>query len=89
MACIFSAVSAICLILSLLLSDKIRSIILIVGKVLAFVALITGIIGTAVGINIMTNFTAGVDYKWGASSIIGIIAIIINAIGAVVSIFIQ
>jgi len=49
LACLFSFFSAICLLVTLALSDRIKSTVLVAGKVLAFVSFIFGVIGVAFG----------------------------------------
>ncbi len=89
LACIMSGVSALCLCLSVVTNEKIRHILLMTGKVLAFTCLIVGIIGVAVGIDVSTSNGNGQKLKLGAASIIGIIVLIINLWGAIASLFIK
>ncbi len=85
LACIMSGISAVLLFISVATSDNGKQILLMAGRGLAFVCLIMGIIGVAIGINLAT----GISSNWGAAAIIGIIAIIINFCGAVASILIK
>ena len=89
LACIISAISVVCFILTIIMGDNIRSIILMGGKGLAFVCFACGIIGVAVGISGTTNNLVGKGVELGAGSIIGIIALIINLIGAIGSIMVK
>jgi len=83
-ACILSIISAVSLFVSLVASDRLRSMLLLVGKLLAWICLIAGIIGVAIGIDTLTRYESE-RVPWGASSIIGVIALVVNAVGAVVS----
>ena len=83
-ACIFSILSAIFLFVSLVTSDKLRSILLLAGKFFAWVCLIAGIIGVAIGVDTLTRYESE-RVPWGAGSIIGVIAVVVNAAGAVIS----
>ncbi|CAF1347674.1 unnamed protein product [Adineta steineri] len=90
LVCILSGITAICLIICAFIDEKISRILLLVGKVLAFVCLIMGIIGVATGGSAQQvlwqgtnqlNFTAGFG--------LGIVAIIINIVGFIVSLFVK
>jgi hypothetical protein len=89
LACITSAISALCLLLSVGMIDKTRQILINVGKGLAFACLILGIIGIAVGISVSTGTGTEAKMDWGAASIIGIVLIFINLAGAILSVFIN
>jgi len=91
LACIMSGFSALLLFASVATADNIRRILLIAGKGLAFTYLIMGIIGIAVGINVTTDTKGefGTQLSWGASAIIGVIAIVLNFCGAIVSVLIK
>ncbi len=89
LACIISAISALCLLLSVGMIDKTRQILINVGKGLAFACLIMGIIGIAVGISVSTGTGTEAKMDWGAASIIGIVLIFINLAGAILSVFIR
>ena len=71
------------------MGDNARSKILLAGKGLAFGCLAFGIIGVAVGISGTTNNLVGKGVELGAGSIIGIVALIVNFIGAIASIIIK
>lgn len=89
LACIISAVSALCFLLSIFLSDGMRSAVLVIGKGLAFVCLAMGIIGVAIGIVAITDGQLGNGIALGAGSIIGIVALIVNLFGVVLSIVVK
>jgi hypothetical protein len=89
LACIISAISALCLLISVGMIDKTRQILINVGKGLAFACLIMGIIGIAVGISVTTGTGTEAKLDWGAASIIGIVLIFINLAGAILSVFIR
>ena len=72
----------------MIITDGIRSAILMGGKGLAFVCLVFGIIGVVVGI-FGTKNQVGKGAELGAGSIIGIVALIVNFIGAIASIIIK
>lgn len=55
-----------------------------VTSALAFACLITGIIGFAIGVNHATGGDSIKKMSLGLAGILGIIAIIINAVGAVI-----
>ncbi|CAF1069151.1 unnamed protein product [Adineta steineri] len=90
LACIFSGIAAICLLVCAFADEKISRILTIAGKVLAIVCVIMGIIGVATGGSAQQvlwqgtnqlNFTAGFG--------LGIVAIIINIVGFIVSLFVK
>ena len=87
-ACILSIISAVSLFVSLVASDRLRSMLLSVGKLLAWICLIAGIIGVAIGVDTLTRYESE-RVPWGASSIIGVIALVVNAVGAVVSLLVN
>jgi len=89
LACIFSGISAVLLFITVPINDNGKQILLMAGRGLAFVCLIMGIIGVAVGINVTTETTLEIKLNWGASAILGIIAIILNFCGAVASVIIK
>jgi hypothetical protein len=89
LACITSAISALCLLISVGMIDNKRQILIYVGKGLAFACLIMGIIGIAVGISVTTETGTEAKLDWGAASIIGIVLIFINLAGAILSVFIR
>ena len=61
---------------------------LLMCKILSFGALIAGIIGVALGIVFVTEISS-LKLKLDASAIIGIIAVVINAFSAALSLFIR
>jgi hypothetical protein len=83
-ACIISALSALCLFACGVISKDSDQVLIIIGKFLLIVSFIAGLIGVAVGIAFVTN--SPIEHALAASGIIGIIAVIINAITAVVAI---
>jgi len=89
LACIMSAISALLLFACAAISDNTRRILLMAGKGLAFVSLIMGIIGVALGINFCMEAISETKLNWGASAIIGIIAIVVNFCGAITSVLIK
>lgn len=88
LACIMSGLSVIS-VLSTVEIDNHKRKILLIGRILAVISLITGIIGVAVGMNIITDTPLETHLGWGASVIIGIVAIIINFCGAITSFLIK
>jgi hypothetical protein len=82
LACIFSIVSAICLLARLL--EKIGSSrpVALLSKGLPVLALLVGIIGIPIGI---TTVLDGPKLEMGAGSIVAIVALGINLIGAVLA----
>jgi hypothetical protein len=59
-------------------------ILIIISEILLILSFIAGVIGVALGIAFATQ--SPLEYKLAASGIIGIVAVIINAIAAVVTI---
>jgi hypothetical protein len=80
LACIMSALSAICLVVYIFIGDKIPSIILLATKILVGVSLLTGIIGVGVGINATSS---GIGASVGAAAIVGIVGLILNLAGSI------
>ncbi|CAF1432791.1 unnamed protein product, partial [Adineta steineri] len=72
------------------IDEKISRILSLAAKVLAFVCVIMGIIGVGTGGSTLKTLSVG-DFKFsfGAASILGIVAIIINLVGAITSVFIK
>jgi hypothetical protein len=90
LTCIVSAISALCLFLCTMIKDNTNRILLLAIKGLVFVSLSTGIIGVTRGINGTTTVNPSeVKLDLGAAAIIGIVAIVINFAGAIVSLFIK
>jgi hypothetical protein len=89
LACIMSVISALLLFSSVATSDYTKQILLMVGKSLAFACLIMGVVGVALGINVTTETVLHIKSNWGASAIIGVIAIVLNFCGAIVSVLIK
>jgi hypothetical protein len=80
-ACIMSGLSVLCLFLCAIINKDSKRSIIIISKVLTNVSLIAGVIGVGVGLAYVTS-EAGAKIKEAA--ILGIIAMIINTIGALV-----
>ncbi|CAF3954651.1 unnamed protein product, partial [Rotaria sordida] len=59
------------------------------AKGLVFASLIMGIIGVAVGINVTNDEEGFIELDLSAAAIIGIVAIILNFIGAIVTLLIR
>ena len=81
LACLTSAFAVICFIVSVVMTDGKRSIILIIGKVLIPICFLMGLIGVATGIVGSLDIYGGKLgdlVKLGPGSIIGIIALIFN-----------
>ncbi|CAF2953870.1 unnamed protein product, partial [Rotaria sp. Silwood2] len=89
LACILSGISAICLVVYAIQGDKTPRILLLATKGLVFACLIMGIIGVAVGINATVSGDSLIKLDFGAAAIIGIVAIIINFIGAIITALIR
>ena len=89
LACILSGISVLCLIASAVISGDANRIAVLAAKGLVFACLIMGIIGVAVGISGTIAFRTGIKFDIGAAAIIGIIAIIINLVGAIVTLLIK
>ncbi|CAF1502116.1 unnamed protein product [Adineta steineri] len=90
LACILSGITTIFLFICAVIDEKISRILSLAAKVLAFVCVIMGIIGVGTGGSTLKTLSVG-DFKFsfGAAFIIGIVAIIINLVGAITSIFIK
>ncbi|CAF1482332.1 unnamed protein product [Adineta steineri] len=89
-ACILSGIAAICLLICAFIDEKISRILLLAAKVLAFVCVIMGIIGVATGgsaIQVYFQNTNQLNFSTGFA--LGIVAIVINLVGAIVSLFIK
>ncbi|CAF3904752.1 unnamed protein product, partial [Rotaria sp. Silwood1] len=88
LACILSGISAICLIVYSLMGDNKPRILLLAIQGLVFACLIMGIIGVAIGISTATN-TGPLTRDLGAAAIVGIVAVVINVVGAIVALLIR
>lgn len=87
LACLTSAFAVMCFIVSVVMTDGKRSIILIIGKVLIPICFLMGLIGVATGIvGSLGGGKLGDQVKLGPGSIIGIIALILNFFAIVGSI---
>ncbi|CAF3595869.1 unnamed protein product [Adineta steineri] len=90
LACILSGITTISLFICAFTDVGKNRILLLITKASAFVCLIMGIIGVGVGGSIIQILSEGsVKFSLGAASTLGIIAIIINLVGAIVSLFIK
>ncbi|CAF3767698.1 unnamed protein product, partial [Adineta steineri] len=90
LACILSGITTICLFICAFTDIGKNRILLLITKALAFGCLIMGIIGVGVGGSIIQILSVGnVKYSLGAASTLGVVAIIINLVGAVASVFIK
>ncbi|UJR24608.1 hypothetical protein I4U23_005983 [Adineta vaga] len=90
LACIFSAISAICLVACAIEAINKNPMIVMVVKILPIICFVMGIIGLALGIS-YTTFTGSISMKvsLGAGAILVIIAVIINLIGAILALVIR
>lgn len=88
LACIASALSVI-FILSITIDDTTKKSVLIFGRIFAIASLIFGIVGVAVARNLIIVTGSIHNLRWGSSSIMGLIAIIINFVGALTSFLIK
>ncbi|UJR15553.1 hypothetical protein I4U23_002492 [Adineta vaga] len=90
LACILSGICTICLFICAVLGENVHRLVLVGSEILAFVCVILGIIGVGVGGSISTLLSGnGIQYSFGAAAIIGVIAIIINLAGAILTLFIK
>ena len=88
LVCIISSISAILLVVLIVGSQTSNQIVLIVIKILPIICLVMGIIGVALGANATTSgMNSG--FKLGPAAIIGIVAIIMNFFGAVVTLLVS
>jgi hypothetical protein len=85
-ACILSALSALCILACGFVVTSSDKILILVAKALPLVTLVAGIIGVAVGISAVSTGGPG---SLGVAAILGIIAVIINLAGGIVAILIQ
>ncbi|CAF1415039.1 unnamed protein product, partial [Adineta steineri] len=84
LACILSGITTISLFICAFTDVGKNRILLLITKASAFVCLIMGIIGVGVGGSIIQILSEGsVKFSLGAASTLGIIAIIINLVGAI------
>lgn len=86
-ACIISGLSALCLIAYALISTDSNQAITLLSKIIPLVSFVAGLIGIAVGIAFITDPL--LKFKLSAAAIVGIIAVVINAIGAIFAFMIQ
>ncbi|CAF3740713.1 unnamed protein product [Rotaria sp. Silwood1] len=93
-ACILSALAALCALICVFLSPELGKPLSIVTKILPFATLIAGIIGVAVDIALAFDFFSEQIGLWnkktvGAAGIMMIVALVLNLFGAIAAIFIQ
>ncbi|CAF1529840.1 unnamed protein product [Rotaria sp. Silwood1] len=89
LACILSGISIICLIIYTMKRDSTFAMLLLVTKGLVVACLIMGIIGVAVGIDATVNIGGLIKLDLGAAAAIGIVAIILNFIGTIITLLIK
>ncbi|CAF1540119.1 unnamed protein product [Adineta ricciae] len=90
LACIFSAISALCLVACIIESINKNTIVVTLIKVLPILSLVVGIIGLAVGISYATYIgSLPAEVSLGAASILAIIAVVINLIAAISALLIR
>jgi hypothetical protein len=87
-ACILSSLSVLSIILHGLINEDSKRKISILVIVLAGGSLLGGIIGVAVGISYIKSDVIGEGFTFGVSSILGIIGIVLNFIGVIITLFI-
>lgn len=85
-ACIMSILSVIFLFARLVESADSNRIVILISKSLPLITLIAGIIGVAVGIAFVTYKDA---LKINAAAILGIVALVINLVGAILAAIIR
>ncbi|CAF1482384.1 unnamed protein product [Adineta steineri] len=89
-ACILSGITTICLFICECIDKKISRILSLAAKVLAFVCVIMGIVGVGTGgsaIRLLSQNTNQLNFSTGFA--LGVVAIVINLVGAIVSLFIK
>jgi len=87
-SCILSSLSALSIILHGLFHEDSKRKISILAIVLSIGSLFGGIIGVAVGISFIKSDVIGEGFTFGLSSILGIVAIVLNFIGVIITLFI-
>lgn len=80
LAILTSGVAAVAILMNLM-SNASNQMMLLIMKALGIVSLICGVIGVALGI----SFYSGGNGKLGAGSILGIVALVINLVAAIVA----
>jgi len=88
-ACIISALSALCLFACAIIRTDSNRIVMIISKILPLISLVAGVIGVAVGIAFINNSTPLLDYEIDVAAIMGITAVAINVIGALFTLMIR
>jgi hypothetical protein len=85
-ACILSGIATVCVVVCGFVKEDSSGILVRLAKVLPFATLVGGIIGVAVGIVYAIPSSV---LRIGVASILGIIALVFNLIGAIVVLFIK
>jgi len=88
-ACIISPLSALCLILCAVISTDSNRIVITISKLLPFVSLVAGIIGVAVGIVFVTSSPLPYSFKLSDAAFLGITAVVVNMIGAILALCVR
>ncbi len=87
--CIIAAISALCFFLVAQKSENINQKLLLTMKILVFISLIMGIISVSAVIIATRSTIPQLKLRLGVSAYLGIIAIIINLIGAIIAVLIK
>ena len=87
-ACIFTPIASILLVLFIQKKEIFNRTILILVKAIGLMGLVTGIIGLAFGINGILGKSNG-EIRLGYAAIFAIVAVVLDFIGIVASVFIQ
>jgi hypothetical protein len=86
-ACILSALSALCLFACIITRTDLNRIMSIISNILPIVSFVAGLIGLSFGIAFIMTFP--VDFQMDVATILGITAVGINAIGAFVALMVR
>ncbi|CAF3393165.1 unnamed protein product [Rotaria socialis] len=89
LACIFSGISTICLLVCAVTGDNTSKTMLLAAKGLVIVCLVMGVIGIGIGIDVHHRNLPIQNLKLGAAAIIGIVAIILNFFAAITAGFMK
>ncbi|CAF1344907.1 unnamed protein product [Rotaria sp. Silwood1] len=90
LACILSCTSGIIWVLFCAVTvDTTPRLLLLVDKGLTFGCLLAGIIGVAVGISATMNAESEMKLRLGAAAIVGIVGIVTNIVGALLSVLVK
>ncbi|CAF3332150.1 unnamed protein product [Rotaria socialis] len=85
-ACILSALSAVCIFTYIIIKTDANQIIFMISKVLPILSFIAGAIGLAVGIAFITPSDS---IKLSSATFVDIVAVAINVIGAILTVLIR